>query len=422
MKRILLAILILAGTKATNAQTLNSYNLAMHSMQYYFNHQQFDSIYTLFSEQAHDIMTPEKSIEIFQTLYLQLGEMRSYELTQLNNTIAYYKGRFRKTTYNLVVVVNKDSKFETFRVIDQDSTDTPEKSNFFLNTGKGNIYATLTMPAGANKVPVVLIIPSFGPLDRNGNNELGVRTNNYKMLADSLQKAGIASLRYDKRGVGESGELIESMDSLTIDDMVNDAVGLAKLLKQHWRFNQVFVLGHGEGAIVGMKVAEKIKISGYISVAGNGENADKIITKQLRERSKKLSKRAKPIMDSLTAGYNVKNVDTALTYLFRPPVQEYMRSWLKCDLREELKTLKIPMLIIQGTTDMQVDPIQAKKLKKIRPDASLTMIEGMNHVLKNAPEDKVLNAATYTDPNRPLSPGLAQAIAKFIGDVKELLK
>ncbi len=287
-----------------------------------------------------------------------------------------------------------------------------------MKTDKGNIYGSLVTPPGINKVPVVLIIPGSGPTDRNGNNQYGVKGNTYSMLADSLQKEGIASLRYDKRGIGASAAAMTREDSLTFDDMVNDAIGFTKMLKQYWRFSKVIILGHSEGSLIGIRVAEQEKVAGLISAAGIAQRADKIVEKQLKEQSKELSKKSKVLFDSLLDGYTVNVEDPALTPLFRNSVQNYIRSWLKYTPDEEIKKLQIPILILQGTNDIQVAVSEAEKLSKAAPGATLTVIDGMSHLLKQAPEDRVKNEATYSDPNLPLSPGLMPAIMKFINETK----
>src|SRR4051812_47108699 len=78
-------------------------------------------------------------------------------------------------------------------------------SSVQLVTGTGTVFGTLTVPGGTAKVPVALIIAGSGPTDRDGNSPMLPGKNNmYKQLADALASAGVASLRYDKRGIAES--------------------------------------------------------------------------------------------------------------------------------------------------------------------------------------------------------------------------
>ena len=123
---------------------------------------------------------------------------------------------------------------------------------------------------------------------------------------------------------------------------------------------------------------------------------------------------ATPVLDSLKQGLHVKVIDRKLMTLFRPSVQPFMISWLKYDPRIEIKKLKIPVLLVQGTTDLQVTTENAKLLNAALPSAQLVVFQGMNHVLKLADADPKANEATYHEPMRPLAPGLTEAIAKFI--------
>ena len=93
--------------------------------------------------------------------------------------------------------------------------------------------------------------------------------------------------------------------------------------------------------------------------------------------------------------------------LFRPSVQPYMISWIKFDPQTEIKKLKIPVLIIQGTTDIQVSVDDAKWLSAAQPKGKLVVIENMNHILKEAPADRQKNIATYSNPDLPLKEDLS---------------
>ncbi|NDC43344.1 MAG: hypothetical protein EBZ77_17645 [Chitinophagia bacterium] len=133
--------------------------------------------------------------------------------------------------------------------------DEPVNSNIVLKTHTGNIYGTVTVPEGISKPPVVLLIAGSGPTDRNGNNPAGVTGNSYKMIADSLLSAGIACVRYDKRGIGESADAAGEEATMRFDDMVDDARGFIRMLRSDARFGKMIVAGHSEGALVGAEPA-----------------------------------------------------------------------------------------------------------------------------------------------------------------------
>jgi pimeloyl-ACP methyl ester carboxylesterase len=177
-------------------------------------------------------------------------------------------------------------------------------------------------------------------------------------------------------------------------------------------------LGHSEGSLIGMLAAQKEKVNAFISVSGIAAKADKIIEKQIASQSKELAGKATIILDSLDKGYKVRNIDPSLEELFHPSVQPYLISWLKYEPRTEIKKLSIPVLIIQGTTDLNVGVDEAEGLKKAYPAATLKIIPGMNHMLKPAPKDRMKNLETYKNPDLPLSPALVSDIVSFVNSVK----
>ena len=99
---------------------------------------------------------------------------------------------------------------------------------------------------------------------------------------------------------------------------------------------------------------------------------------------------------------------------YRPSIQPYLISWFKYDPSVEIAKLKIPILILQGTTDIQVTPKDAQKLWEGNKDAKLVIIENMNHVLKESPMDQKANLETYKKPTLPLKKELLEEIIRFI--------
>jgi pimeloyl-ACP methyl ester carboxylesterase len=91
-----------------------------------------------------------------------------------------------------------------------------------------------------------------------------------------------------------------------------------------------------------------------------------------------------------------------------------MASWIKHDPCIEISKLKMPVLIIQGGTDLQTVTAQGETLKKCAPAATYLLIPAMNHVLKDAEADRTKNFATYANADLPLSAGLIDAITNFV--------
>ena len=101
--------------------------------------------------------------------------------------------------------------------------------------------------------------------------------------------------------------------------------------------------------------------------------------------------------------------------LCRPSVQPFLMTWLKYDPAKEIASLKIPILVVQGTTDLQTSVDDAKLLAASNKNARLVTIESMNHVLKNAPSPSLIGQAkAYSDPSVPLEPRLVEEVVGFV--------
>ncbi len=282
-----------------------------------------------------------------------------------------------------------------------------------LNTETGNLEGTLMMPASNPSKTIALLISGSGPTDRNGNNP-AMMNNSLKMLATELNENGIASLRYDKRGIGKSMQAGLKESDLRFENYVNDAKEWSAYLKNELKFNNIIVIGHSEGSLIGMIASQNSNVSKFISIAGAGQSADKIIREQLKSQPMSVTIPANALLDKLVKGETIADVPPILYTLFRPSVQPYMISWIKYDPQKEISKLTIPVLIIQGTTDIQVGIDDANRLAKALPKAKLVIIEGMNHILKPASADRQMNIATYTQPDLALKEELISNIVTFI--------
>ncbi len=282
-----------------------------------------------------------------------------------------------------------------------------------LKTSTGNIDGSFLLPEHNLTNTVALLISGSGPTDRDGNNS-GMINNSLKMLANALSKQGIATLRFDKRGIGKSRDAGLNEADLRFENYINDVKGWISYLKNEQKFNKIVVIGHSEGSLIGMIASQDKNVNKYISLAGAGQAADKILREQLRNQPPSLTIQINSILDDLVKGKTVSNTPQELNSLFRASVQPYMISWIKYDPQKEIAKLKIPVLIIQGTTDIQVSLDDAGRLSRACPKAKLLKIEGMNHILKLAPADRQLNIATYMQPDLPLKKELIESVASFI--------
>ncbi len=290
--------------------------------------------------------------------------------------------------------------------------DTATESPYNLVTSNGTIMGSLLLPSGAAKMPVVLIIAGSGPTDRNGNNPM-MKNESLRMLAQGLAVKGIASVRFDKRGIAASVSAGKSEADLRFDDYIQDAKAWIEQLKKDARFSKVIVVGHSEGSLIGM-IAASGKADGFVSIAGAGKSADRILKEQLVTQPSVIKDASYRIIDSLAEGKTVKEVHPMLFSLFRPSVQPYMISWFQPNPVAAIAKLSIPVLIVQGTYDSQITVADAQALAAAQPAAKLVVIQKMNHVLKIIGDGQAANAASYNNPSLPVSEELLSAVADFV--------
>jgi uncharacterized protein len=318
------------------------------------------------------------------------------------------------------------------RAVENDSQGTGVTSKTFiaepitLDTPTGTLYGTLERPQSTSPVPVVLIISGSGPTDRDGNSPMLKGPNNsLKLLAEGLAAHGIASARYDKRGIGETGKamllaaekakIMLREEDLSFEAYIDDAVRWGKKLLADRRFSSLTVLGHSEGSLIGMVAAQRIGAHAYVSIAGAGRPLQQIILEQVKSQfSPDLLKATEDILEELAAGKRVESVPPALNIIARPSIQPYLISWLRYDPVKEIAKLQIPVLIVQGSTDIQVSLRDANALAGANPGAKLSVIDGMNHVLKTVSTDQEKQVSSYSDPTLLVAPAVVAAISDFV--------
>lgn len=280
----------------------------------------------------------------------------------------------------------------------------------------GVLHGTLSLPDGQGKVPVVLLHAGSGPTDRNGNSAMLPGQNNaLRMLAEALARNGIATLRYDKRGIGASASAGRREADLRLDDYIDDATAWLRQLRADPRFTNVLMAGHSEGALIAMVACQKAQLDGCVLIAGAGNALDDILRVQLKPRlPPELYAQNERILLALKRGEQVNDVPPALLALYRPSVQPYLMSSLKVDPRAVVGALRMPLLILQGANDLQVAVADAQALSAAAPAARLVIVPGMNHVLKMVSGDLAQQMPSYGDPALPLAPALVDAVTAFV--------
>jgi uncharacterized protein len=284
-----------------------------------------------------------------------------------------------------------------------------------LATKTGTISGTLELPAGCGPFPVVLFHAGSGPTDRDGNGPM-LSTDCTKQLASGLSSHGIASVRYDKRGIAASAAAGPASElGYTLDLYVDDAAAWVTQLGADARFKGVSIAGHSEGSLIGILAAQRGGVASFVSLEGAGRPAADVLRTQLAGKLRgALLDESNHLIDELSAGHTVSTVSAPLQSIFRPSVQPYLISWFARDPAKEIAKVKVPALVVQGTTDIQVGAEDAKLLAAASPSARLLEIPGMNHAFKKASPSAAEQQKAYKDPSLPILPELVEGVAAFL--------
>lgn len=277
---------------------------------------------------------------------------------------------------------------------------------------KGSLFSPNEVTKNTN---LVILIAGSGPTNRNGNSTIGGVNNSLKFLAEGLTKNGIAVFSYDKRGLNKKNSTKEELKSIVFEDYIKDAEDVVNYFKSQKKYHKIIIAGHSEGSLIGM-IASNGNADGYVSIAGPGRPIDEILSEQIGKSSPFLKEAADKSLATLKEGKTFENKNTMLESLFNETIQPYLISWIKYNPTVEIKKLKIPILIINGTKDLQVPEADAVLLNKANPKSELKIIENMNHVFKEIKIDDD-NLKSYSNSKLPVIPELIDCISKFSNSI-----
>ncbi|HLT49558.1 alpha/beta hydrolase family protein [Aequorivita nionensis] len=274
------------------------------------------------------------------------------------------------------------------------------------------IDGTLQTPEVNGKLPLAIIIGGSGPTDRNGNQQMVVN-NSLKFLAEGLYDNEIATFRYDKRIVKQMKQRTINEKNIRFGDFIDDAVAVLEYFKKDKRFSKIYIIGHSQGSLVGM-VAAQGGADGFVSIAGAGQEIDDVIVDQLAKQAPGLVDNARTSFDDLRANGVAYNYSPGLASIFRKDIQPFIYSWMQYDPKVEIAKLNIPILIINGDKDTQVQVSEAELLKNAKPDAEYLIIPKMNHIFKEIEGNDLENSKSYNIYNLPVMPELINTVSDFI--------
>jgi pimeloyl-ACP methyl ester carboxylesterase len=287
-----------------------------------------------------------------------------------------------------------------------------------------SIAGTLTMPKEPGKLrrPAVVLVAGSGSVDRD---EVVADVPIFAQIAAGLADQGFIVLRYDKRGVGQSGGRSERV---TIQDYADDLVTAIRWLAKREDVDprQIAVAGHSEGGAVAMlAAAHENKISALILIAAPGMRGADLVLEQQRhaldlisasdqERKAKIELQAR-IQEAVITDKGWESIPKELR---EQADSAWFRSLLLFDPAKVMPEIEQPILIIQGDLDQQVLPHHADQLaalarnRKKSPPVEAVHLPGINHLLVPAKTGDVAEYSSLTD--KTVTPAVAKAIANWL--------
>ena len=269
-------------------------------------------------------------------------------------------------------------------------------------TGIGDLGEILLMPATGD----VLLTPGFndyenGYASKYSKTDEYVSPGYYNVL---LEKYNIrAELTATKRSGLHRYTFPKSSKSRVIINHFKDTR----------EYKRIVVIGHSEGALIGM-IASRLIADSFISIAGAGEDYLALIQRQLSIQPLYVKSMSDPIIEKLKNKELVDSVPPLLNSLFNKTVQQYLIDASSYDPKEQISKLDIPVLIVQGSNDIQIEVKDAQLLHNAATKSRLEIIQGMNHVLRQAPQNRLLNMQTYGNPELPIDNSLVNIIVDFL--------
>ncbi|MFE9056190.1 alpha/beta hydrolase family protein [Streptomyces mutabilis] len=280
------------------------------------------------------------------------------------------------------------------------------------------LAGTLTLPSGPGPHPAVLLLHGSGPLDRDGNTpklvmDLG------RPMADALAAAGIATLRYDRRGAGATpGDWRAAGFTGNREDAAAALRALAA--RPDVRAGAVGVVGHSEGALHAMALAARTQVRAVVLLAGFAGTGEDAFRWQGRSVVRSMPLPVRLLRRPLGALGNrvlarLKRTRTDVARIAGAPVNaRWMREMLAHDSRDDLAAVDAPVLAVTGDKDIQVNPADLDVIGWLVPGGAEThRIAGLTHVLRGDTGRPTLGAYRRLL-REPVDPALLALVASWL--------
>ncbi|HEX7305525.1 alpha/beta hydrolase family protein [Lentzea sp.] len=295
---------------------------------------------------------------------------------------------------------------------------TPQDVEITLTTGDGHpLHGTLTLPDGLGPHPAVLCLPGSGKVDRDSNAGR-VRMELGGPLAHALARQGIASLRYDRRGVGASPG--DWRAAGFVDNRDDAAMALRTLrARPEVKADKVGVVGHSEGAVHAMWLGSHENPAAVVLLAGYARPGGEALRWQASRVAGTVPAFVRPLLPLLgrVATRQLTALENTTTDVARVGGAKVNARWwreqLAHDPRADLPGITAPVLALTGDKDLQVDAADLEVVRSLVPGAETRCVPGLTHLLRVDPDEPKLTSYGRLL-RRPVDPGLLAEVADWL--------
>jgi alpha/beta superfamily hydrolase len=305
-----------------------------------------------------------------------------------------------------------------------------QEKEIHFNSGDIELAGTIALPDTGGPFPGVLLVTGSGPVDRNENAKK-LTINTFYEFSRFLAENGIATLRYDKRGVGQStGDFFET----GFFDNVEDALAAVKYMKQQHDFqpDYIFVLGHSEGALIATRLAGTgAEVTGIILLAGSAHTGEDILKWQAIEIAKGMKGFNAWLIKTLhidIAKSQQKQIDKIKrskenwyrVQLVQKLNAKWFREFMAYNPSEDMPHVQVPVLAITGSKDIQVDPADLEIMAQlVKAPFEDHLIQDMTHLLRV--EKGEASISKYKEEvMRPVEPQLMDIVLKWLKEQADM--
>ncbi|MBA3631725.1 MAG: DUF3887 domain-containing protein [Acidobacteria bacterium] len=388
----------------------------------------FSAAETYFADEVKANLPAVKLAEVWNSLVAQFGNFKRQTDVKTEKVkdfeVVVIVGEFERANLDISLTLDKNGKIgglfftpsqtpnqnaETYKVPEYIKPDLFQERELTVGTGEWALPATLTMPKGSGKFPAVVLVHGSGANDRD-ETHLNPANKPFKDLAWGLASKGIAVLRYEKRTKQYGSKFVADNKFTVKEETIDDSLSAVELLRKTEGIDskKIYVLGHSLGGYLIPRIGEIDKqIAGFIVFAGATQHLEDVILQQntyFAMLDGAISKAEQAELDNLkqlaAKIKSLKETDrNSSEFYFGAPASYYL------DLKNynpltAVKSLKQPMLILQGERDYQVTMTDFQNWKnalKDKPNVTFKSYPLLNHLFMSG--EDVPNPADYKKTN-----------------------